>query len=64
MSTGHVLGTLFVHANAQARRMAEAMACRGFDGSYRIQREPLLTWANGAYVAAIMTMTALAVYLG
>ncbi|MCH4189606.1 MAG: energy-coupling factor transporter transmembrane protein EcfT [Bifidobacterium tibiigranuli] len=64
MSAGHVLGTLFVHAHAQARRMAEAMACRGFDGSYRIQRERLLTWANGAYSAVIVAMAALAMYLG
>ena len=55
---------LCLRANTQARQMAESMVCRGFDGTYRIRHERLLTWRNAVYVVCIASMIALAVYSG
>ncbi|WP_055428080.1 energy-coupling factor transporter transmembrane component T [Bifidobacterium aesculapii] len=63
-SAGRLIGVLFLTANRQARRMAEAMVCRGFDGVYHVRRERLLDWRNGVYAACVAMMTALAVYAG
>ncbi|MBW3093022.1 hypothetical protein KIH79_08830 [Bifidobacterium sp. 82T10] len=63
-SAGRLLGALFLRANAQARSMAEAMTCRGFDGRYRVRRERWLTWPNAAYALGVAAVIALAAYLG
>lgn len=64
ISAGRLMGVLFLRANTQARQMAESMVCRGFDGTYRIRHERLLTWRNAVYVVCIASMIALAVYSG
>lgn len=64
MSAGHLMGALFLRANVQARRMAEAMECRGFDGHYRVRHEPWATWPNALYSLAVAAMVALAVWAG
>ena len=63
-SAGQLMGALFLRANTQARQMAESMVCRGFDGTYHIHHERLLTWRNGVYAVCIAAMIALAVYSG
>lgn len=63
-SAGRLLGAVFLRANAQAAQMAKAMVCRGFDGTYRVHAEPLLTWRNGLYVLAVAALAALGAYLG
>ncbi|KAA8818746.1 hypothetical protein CSQ85_07720 [Bifidobacterium rousetti] len=64
MSAGRVMGALFLRANTQARQMAEAMTCRGFDGRYRVRRDRLVTVPNAVYVLVIAAMIAFAVYCG
>lgn len=64
MSAGRVMGALFLRANTQARGMAESMACRGFDGRYRVRRDRLTTWPNVAYAVALAAMVAFAFYCG
>ena len=63
-SAGRLMGALFLRANTQARQMAESMVCRGFDGTYHIRHERVLTWRNAVYVVCIAAMVALAVYAG
>ncbi|MCH9276597.1 energy-coupling factor transporter transmembrane protein EcfT [Bifidobacterium amazonense] len=63
-SAGRLMGVLFLRANTQARHMAEAMVCRGFDGRYHVRRERWLTWPNAAYALGVTAMIAMAVYLG
>nr|WP_240541389.1 energy-coupling factor transporter transmembrane component T [Bifidobacterium santillanense] len=64
MSAGRVMGALFLRANTQARQMAEAMTCRGFDGRYRVRRDRLFTWPNAVYAVAVAAMIAFAIYCG
>lgn len=64
MSAGRLMGALFLRANTQAQRMAEAMECRGFDGHYRVQCEPWATWPNACYALCVAAMVALAVWSG
>lgn len=63
-SAGRLMGVLFIRANEQARAMAEAMVCRGFDGTYHVRESPLATWQNGLYALAVAGVIALAVYVG
>lgn len=63
-SAGRLMGVLFLQADVQARRMARAMVCRGFDGTYRVRREPLLTAANGVYALGVAALLALAEVVG
>ena len=62
-SAGHLLGTLFLRTNDHAKQMSEAMICRGFDGTYQVPRQPIVTAANAWYGLLIIAMIASAIYL-
>ncbi|OWK36972.1 cobalt ECF transporter T component CbiQ [Fimbriiglobus ruber] len=57
---GHGVGSLLVRSGDRADRVADAMRCRGFDGTYRSATEPRTTRADVvAFLAAAVAMAAL-----
>ncbi|NMN01073.1 Cobalt transport protein [Bifidobacterium sp. DSM 109958] len=65
-SAGRLLGAVFLRAQSQARRMGQAMVCRGFDGTYPVRRvRPSAGGiaANAAYALGVAALLAAAAYL-
>jgi cobalt/nickel transport system permease protein len=62
-SAAGVMGVAFSKASGLASRQAEAMACRGFDGTYPVSRERVATPAGIAYVAGVVALVALFAWL-
>ncbi len=55
-SAAGVMGCVFLRSQDLAAQMSEAMACRGFDGSYSMSRERILTPASMAYLVVLVLM--------
>lgn len=62
-SAAGVMGVTFVRAQNLAAGQVEAMECRGFDGSFPVSRQRVLTPAGIAYLVGIACVAALFVYL-
>lgn len=63
LGTAGVLGMTFVKASELARRQSDAMACRGFDGTFSVERERVITPAGIAYLVALACAVICFVYL-
>lgn len=62
-SAAGIMGVTFVHAQSLASEQVEAMACRGFDGSFPVVRDRSLTPAGVAYLAGLTVLLVLYFYL-
>ena len=62
-SAAGVMGVTFSRASGLAARQAEAMACRGFDGTYPVSRERVPTPGGIAYAAGIIALVVLFAWL-
>ena len=52
-----------VREGERARRQSDAMACRGFDGTFSVERERVITPAGIAYLVALACAVICFVYL-
>ena len=57
-SAAGVMGMTFLKSNDLARQQSEAMACRGFDGSFELEREPVLSAPGIVYALCIAAVVA------